>query len=94
MRNYRLSNTAREDLLRIYAYGVSSFGKAQAELYFEKLFTCFDYIKDAPFSFQAVDHIKQGYRRCVCGVSSIYYKVEKDGVDIIMIVGQEDVPSS
>ena len=28
-----------------------------------------------PYSFESVDYIKEGYRRCVCGSDSIYYKI-------------------
>lgn len=39
----------------------------------------------------AVDDIRPGYRRSVCGVDSIYYRVVGDVVEIIRILGQQDV---
>jgi len=33
MTNYRLSNTAKEDLIRIHHYGVKTFGEKQANEY-------------------------------------------------------------
>ncbi|MAS21148.1 MAG: plasmid stabilization protein, partial [Leeuwenhoekiella sp.] len=53
--NYRLSNTAKEDLMRIYRYGVYKFGSAQAEQYFENFFLYFDRIAENPYAFEAVD---------------------------------------
>ena len=35
MTKYRLSKTAKEDLIRIHQYGVQKFGMAQADKYFE-----------------------------------------------------------
>jgi len=43
------------------------------------------------FSFESVDYLKKGYRRCVCGVDSIYYKVNENIVEIMAIVGQQDL---
>jgi len=41
--------------------------------------------------FEAVDYIKTGYRRAVCGVDSIYYKITDDIVEIMAIVGRQDL---
>ena len=46
--------------------------------YFNSFFECFDNIAQRPFSFESVDYVKQGYRRCVCGSDSIYFRVNKD----------------
>lgn len=75
MAKYRLSNSAKEDLIRIHHYGINKFGKAQADKYFDSFFKHFDIIAQRPFSFEAVDFIKPGYRRCVCGSDSIYLKL-------------------
>ena len=39
----------------------------------------------------AVDDIRAGYRRSVCGADSIYYRVQGDTVEILAIVGQQDL---
>lgn len=91
MAKYKLSNDAKEDLIRIHHYGVKKFGMAQADKYFLSFFKYFDIIAQRPFSFESVDFIKIGYRRCVCGSDSIYYKVEKDIVEIMSIVGKQDL---
>ena len=43
-----------------------------------------------PYAFEAVDFIKKGYRRCVCGVDSIYYRINKNTVEIMTIIGRQD----
>lgn len=91
MANYRLSNDAKEDLIRIHHYGVHKFRMAQADKYFDTFFEYFDIIAQMPYSFESVDFIKQGYRRCVCGSDSIYYKINNNTVEIIAIVGRQDL---
>ncbi|WP_053182019.1 type II toxin-antitoxin system RelE/ParE family toxin [Sunxiuqinia dokdonensis] len=91
MAKYRLSNEARDDLMRIHRYGVETFGMAQADKYFNTFFDYFDMIAQQPFSFELVDYIKEGYRRCVCGVDSIYYRIENDTVEIMAIIGRQDL---
>lgn len=90
MANYKLSNTAKEDLIRIHHYGVKKFGITQADKYFDSFFEYFDNITQRPFSFESVDYIKKGYRRCVCGSDSIYFKVNIDIVEIMTIIGKQD----
>jgi toxin ParE1/3/4 len=41
--------------------------------------------------YQTVDDIREGYRRSVCGVDSIYYRIVGDTVEIMCILGQQDV---
>ena len=94
MAKYRLSNEAKEDLIRIHHYGVKKFGIAQADKYFDTFFEYFDIIAQRPFSFESVDYIKKGYRRCVCGVDSIYYRIEDGTVEIMAIIGRQDLNSA
>ena len=90
MASYKLSNVAQEDLIRIHHYGVERFGMLQADKYFDSFFTYFDLIAKQPFSFESVDFIKPGYRRCVCGSDSIYYKISNDVVKIMTIIGRQE----
>ena len=91
MAKYRLSNEAKEDLIRIHQYGVERFGFVQADKYFDSFFECFDIIAERPFSFESVDYLKKGYRRCVCGVDSIYFRINEDIVEIMAIVRRQDL---
>lgn len=91
MAEYRLSNVAKEDLIRIHHYGVQKFGELQADKYFESFFKYFELIAKRPYSFESVDEIKEGYRRCVCGVDSIYYRIHNDIVEIMAIIGKQDI---
>lgn len=91
MANYKISNQAKEDLIRIHKYGVEKFGMIQADKYFDSFFENFNFIAENPFYFESVDYIKKGYRRCVCGSDSIYYKVNSNTVEIMAIIGKQDL---
>ena len=91
MSKYRLSNVAKEDLIRIHQFGVKRFGETQADQYFKTFFEYFNLIAEQPFTFEAVDFIKPGYRRCVCGSDSIYYRIENNIVEIMTIIGKQDL---
>jgi len=91
MAKYRLNNEAKEDLIRIHQYGVEKFGMAQADKYFNSFFRYFDIIAQQPYSFESVDHIRNGYRRCACGSDSIYYRIINGLVEIMAIVGRQDL---
>jgi toxin ParE1/3/4 len=91
MADYKLSNAAKDDLIRIYPFGVEKFGMTQADKYFDSFFKYFDIISQQPYAFESVDYIKKGYRRCACGSDSIYYKIENNTVEIMAIVGSQDL---
>lgn len=91
MNKYKLSNEAKNDLIRIHHYGIKKFGITQADKYFESFFDSFETIAQRPYSFESVDYIKKGYRRCVCASDSIYYKVNNEIVEIMTIIGKQDL---
>ena len=91
MAKYRLSNAAKEDLIRIHHFGIERFGINQADKYFNNFFEYFDIVAQRPFSFESVDYIKKGYRRCVCGSDTIYFRVQEVLVEIMAIIGMQDL---
>ncbi len=91
MAEYRLSNEAKEDLIRIHQFGVKKFGITQADKYFYSFFDYFEIIAQSPFSFESVDYIKEGYRRCPCGSDTIYYRIKDSMVEIMAIIGMQDL---
>ncbi|WP_435624009.1 type II toxin-antitoxin system RelE/ParE family toxin [Flagellimonas sp.] len=90
MTKYKLSPEAKDDLIRIYSYGISKFGKVQAEVYLSELLNCFDRISKNPYHYQSVNHIVLGYRRYVHKSDSIYYRIVASTVEIMAIVGRQD----
>ena len=91
MVEYRLSTAAKEDLIRIHQFGVKKFGITQADKYFYSFFDYFEIIAQRPFSFESVDYIKEGYRRCACGSDTIYYRINDSEVEIMAILGMQDL---
>ena len=90
MADYRLSQEARKDLMDIAIYGDENFGVAQSDKYRDQLKLHFELLAEQPKLFSAVDYIKPGYRRSVCGKHSIYYRIENSGVEIIRVLGRQD----
>lgn len=91
MARYKITIEAKEDLIRIYHYGLQRFGEKQADKYYESFFKYFEMIAERPYSFESVNSIKTGYRRCVCGSDSIFFKINEDTVDIMAIIGKQDL---
>ena len=94
MADYHLSPKAEQDLLDIALYGLERFGPAQSERYHEALKERFQEIADYPLQFPAVEHIRPGYRRSVCGAHSIYYRIEYQSVVIVRILSRQDVKAA
>lgn len=93
MFSYKLSFEAEGDVKRLYEYGYFKFGMAQADKYYDLLFECFDKIAANPLMFPTADHIKVGFRYCVCGVDTIYYRIQENhNIEIVTIIGKQDFP--
>lgn len=89
--NYKINLEAKEDLRNIYTFGFQKWGVEQADVYFNQLFICFDKICLNPEQFPFVNEIRNGYQRCVCGVDSIYFCVNNNTIEIMRILGSQDV---
>ena len=88
---YQINLEAKEDLRLIYSYGFHKWGEQQADSYFNQFFECFSDISLNPKQFPKVDDIRKGYRRCVCGVDSIYFIINNDTIEIMRILGSQDI---
>ena len=90
MYNYSLTREAKEDLWRIYEFGVRKFGENQADKYFMSLHDCFDKIASNPYMFPIDMKHKDIDRYCVCGVETVYFNIKADLVEIVTIVGRQN----
>lgn len=88
---YRLSIDAEADLSRIWLHGLRTYGLEQADKYYNDLFDRFEEIAENPYIYQVVDHIREGYRRSSCGVDNIYYRVNDQEVEIMNIIGRQNI---
>lgn len=91
MGNCRLTEDAKADLKRIYRRGFREYGEARADKYYNTFFDRFEQLVEQPLLYPGVDDIRKGYRRSVCGVDSIYYRINGDIIEIMAVMGQQDI---
>ena len=94
MAKYRLSNAAKNDLFEIAIYGDENFGISQSNVYRDQLKAHFSRLAEQPKLYAAVNDIRKGYRRSVCGVHSIYYKIEGQGVLIVRVLRAQNIETA
>jgi len=90
MANYRLLKKAADDLEGLYEFGILTFGLEQADFYYDALLNRLQMIAGSPEHYPSVDYIRPGYRRCLFGVHSIYYRIDAEDVAIVRILGRQD----
>ncbi len=90
MESYRLSPSAEADLYRIWLYGLEQWGAAKADLYHITICQRFEEIAANPLLYPTASHIREGYRKSVCGADTIYYRVADGTVEIMNILGRQD----
>ncbi len=91
MPRYRISKHAKEDLIAIALYGDEHYGIQASDAYRDKLIQRFEVLAEKPLRYPSVDHIREGYRRSVCGVNSIYFRVDGDDIEIMRILGHQNL---
>ncbi len=91
MRKYRLTPQAEDDLWRIYHWEVTKYGEIQADKYHYNFLDQFYIIAEQPYLFSIVENLDREYRSCPCGSDIIYYQVNEQTVDIIRILGRQDL---
>ncbi len=90
MGSYKLSDQAEEDLICIHQWGARHHGEQAADAYYFQFFERFETLAENPYLYPAVDDIREGYRRSVCGVDAIYYRVTDTGVEIMAILRHQN----
>ncbi len=94
MVRYRLTRAADQDFERIFEFGIDRFGLEKALDYQRGMTQRFGELAEQPELYQAVDHIRQGFRRSVYEAHSIYYKIDEGFVLIVRILGSENPGAS
>ena len=90
MAKYRLSNIAKEDLISIACWSDEHHGIERSNQYRDDLKAHFMFLAENPLLYPAVDHIRFGYRRSVCGVHSVYYRIDGGIVEIMSVLRAQD----
>ena len=91
MASFRLAPNARDDLERIWLYGLEHWGVEQADHYIHELYARFEELAKHPLHYPAVDDIREGYRRSVLGTNTIYFRVSNSDVEVMAIIGNQDL---
>ena len=86
----KITDRASEHLDALYTDGWLRWGEAQADLYYDKLLLHFEQLSENPLLYAAVDDIRPGYRRSVCGKHSIYYRVTDKTISIVAILKRQN----
>lgn len=87
MPEYRLSNSAGQDLEEIYSYSFLEFGEQRADAYFESFEDCLQRLAEQPALGMDISTLRNGYLRFVHQRHSIYYNTSKQGIIVIRILG-------
>lgn len=85
-----IRENAKDDLRRIWRYGVETWGLEAADTYLETFDDHFQKLTEQPLRHPPVDDLRPGYRRSVCGKDSVYYRIVDSTVEIMAILGNQD----
>ncbi len=91
MGNYKFTNEAKEDLIRIYIYGVKKFGIQQADKYHLEFEEYFEIISNRPYTYQIAEYLNGDCRRYVHKSNTIYFQIMEDEILIVRVIGMQDV---
>ncbi|WP_077342867.1 type II toxin-antitoxin system RelE/ParE family toxin [Pseudocolwellia agarivorans] len=94
MANYKLSEVAAEDIAQIFEFGIDTFGLNAASNYIEGMTVRLQQLAEYPLQYQAVDDIREGYRRSVYRSHAIYYRIGENCIDIMRILRNQNLESS
>lgn len=90
MKGYRLTVAAELDMENILDQGIDQYGVDAALTYFDDLECRFAEVAANPLRYPAVDYIAVGYRRTICGIHSVYYRIGDNEVIIVRILNKQD----
>lgn len=85
VRRYRLSPLAEADLEAIWLYTLETWSQAQADRYYHQFVATFDALAKGICQGSLAD-IRPGYFKRRCGAHVLYYRMERETLDIIRIL--------
>ncbi len=90
MNGYRLTVAAQVDLDKLLDQGIDDYGVEAAIEYYNNLEQRFEVLVEQPYLCPAVNDIRVGYRRSVCGAHSIYYRIDNEEMIIARVLNKQD----
>ena len=85
---YSVRQQATTDLESIWLYSYQEWGAEQADLYLRSLLSRFSWLSENPQLGKQRTDIKPGYYCFPEGMHLIFYKITKNGIDIIGVPHQ------
>ena len=87
----QISAVAEDDLAGLYIEGLRTWGQAQADRYYDALIEHFDRLCENPLLYRAVDDVRPGYRRSICGRHAVYYRIAGETVEIMAVIKHQNI---
>ncbi len=84
MRKFKFSNEAVKDLEEIWVYTKQIWSTEQADRYYDLIIDEVEFISENPHLGRDINYIKEGFRSTKVKSHVIYYKIEEDGVIVIV----------
>ncbi|MEQ8433973.1 MAG: type II toxin-antitoxin system RelE/ParE family toxin [Oceanicaulis sp.] len=85
------SAVADADLADIYREGVRLWGLLQADRYYAAIVEHFERLCENPYLYRAVDDLRPGYRRSVCGRQAIYFRIEAETIFVMTVIKHQNL---
>lgn len=82
---YSISHKAAADLEQIWLYTVEHWSVEQADRYINLIFDEIEYLTEHPTSGKDYSHIREQYRCSKVKSHLIFYRTDKNGIDIDII---------
>ncbi len=84
MSNYKLTNLAEQDLIKIWDYTVNEWSVNQAEKYIDGLISSFEGLGEGKVKAKNVSSVRMGYKKALYGKHYIFFRISPD--DIVEII--------
>ena len=80
---------AEQDIIEIWKYSFSNWGEAQADKCHDQLSRSIPLIAENPYIGMACDNVRKGYRKYRVNRHIIFYRVDKNTLQIIRVLGEK-----
>ena len=84
-----LTHAADADIEGILEFGLERFGLEQALAYYDGLEQQLHAVAEDPHRYPMVAQVRPGYRRCVHGSHSVYFRINDDEVLVVRVLGRQ-----
>jgi len=84
MRKFKFSNEAVKDLEEIWVYTKQIWSTEQADRYYDLIIDEVEFISENPNLGRDINNIKENFRSTIVKSHVIFYKIEEDGVIVIV----------